>query len=101
MTIDWIKIREEYPKCFKLLKESGVYNEHDYYGYINTNDRDLYDFFDNANIQVWVKPIMENFSGYVDRMGHHLCIKYIVTNDRVLTETETFYEAFKILENEL
>ena len=99
---------KEYPKAWELFKKHHVYKEHDYYGYIITYMRDLYDFFDDQEVYVSISHTI--LSGEKVNMvwGYLVSIKGYFTNNyksvfnsRKDAEYAAFVRAFEILEEQL
>lgn len=115
--MNWTEIKEKYSSAHNVLMEWMENNEEycdmdiEYVGdhfkgaLLNSvfwGDRDLYDFFDDNGINVYVKPLPnKQWSVYVDDFGHHLLTEYIYKPTRKEAEKAAFQCAFKILEEKL
>ena len=104
---------KEYPNAWEIFRKHRVYKEHDYYGYIVTYMRDLYDFFDDQ--EVYVSVSNSTFCGDMItgakvgiEWGYLISTKEFCTKNydsyfesREDTEYAAFVRAFEILEEQL
>jgi hypothetical protein len=117
--MDWNKIKEKYTKAHKSLIEWMGDNYCDIdFEFVNDSwkgaliepytwkDRDLFDFFDelNINVQISVKCDLKDnrwYIPYVWLLSDTTDIEFESCQTRLVAEEEGFLKAFELLENQI
>ncbi len=111
--MNWIEIKEKYPKAYSLFKErhkyyfDGMHDDGsgllmaDSSGCLtySVSDRICYDFFDEQELYIYPVPL--GYDIVVFRVDHKVIKKRGVLPDRKMYETAAFTKAFEILEERL